>query len=56
MVNATNTFTVLKSISTSVFFIALIVILIILGIKFVKRNKTSNIIGFKAQLSQKKRQ
>jgi len=40
MVNATNTFTVLKSISTSVFFIALIVILIILGIKFVKRNKT----------------
>jgi len=41
MVNTTNTFTVLKSISTSVFFIALIVILIILGIKFVKRNKTS---------------
>jgi len=40
MVNATNTFTVLKSISTSVFFIALIVILIILGIKLVKRNKT----------------
>ncbi|HHC78591.1 MAG TPA: hypothetical protein ENK46_01820 [Flavobacteriia bacterium] len=41
MANATNTFTVLKSISTSIFFIALIVILIILGIKFVKRNKTS---------------
>ena len=41
MVNAANTFTVLKSTSTSVFFIALIVILIILGIKFVKRNKTS---------------
>jgi len=41
MVNAANTFTVLKSILTSVFFIALIVILIILGIKFVKRNKTS---------------
>jgi len=41
MVNATNTFTVLKSTSTSIFFIALIVILIILGIKFVKRNKTS---------------
>lgn len=41
MVNATNTFTVLKSISTSVFFIALIVILIILGIKFIKRNKTN---------------
>ena len=41
MVNAANTFTVLKSTSTSIFFIALIVILIILGIKFVKRNKTS---------------
>jgi hypothetical protein len=41
MANATNTFSVLKSISTSIFFIALIVILIILGIKFVKRNKTS---------------
>jgi len=40
-VNATNTFTILKSTSTSIFFIALIVILIILGIKFVKRNKTS---------------
>ena len=40
-VNATNTFSVLKSTSTSIFFIALIVILIILGIKFVKRNKTS---------------
>jgi len=40
-VNATNTFSVIKSISTSIFFIALIVILIILGIKFVRRNKTS---------------
>ncbi|MCZ6595953.1 MAG: hypothetical protein O6943_13730 [Bacteroidetes bacterium] len=40
-VNATNTFSVLKSTSTSIFFIALIIILIILGIKFVKRNKTS---------------
>ena len=40
-VNATNTFSVLKSASTSIFFIALIVILIILGFKFVKRNKTS---------------
>ena len=40
-VNVTNTFTVLKSISTSIFFIALIILLIILGIKFVKRNKTS---------------
>ena len=41
IVNATNTFSVLKSTSTSIFFIALIIILIILGIKFVKRNKTS---------------
>ena len=40
-VNVTNIFTVLKSISTSIFFITLIVILIILGIKFVKRNRTS---------------
>ncbi|MFK5878847.1 MAG: hypothetical protein QM478_05050 [Flavobacteriaceae bacterium] len=40
-VNVTNIFTVLKSISTSIFFITLIVILIILGIKFVKKNKTS---------------
>jgi hypothetical protein len=40
-VNTTNAFSVLKSTSTSIFFIALIVILIILGIKFVKRNKTS---------------
>ena len=41
IVNATNTFSVLKSTSNSIFFIALIIILIILGIKFVKRNKTS---------------
>ena len=40
-VNATNTFSVIKSTSTSIFFIALIVILIILGIKFVRRKKTS---------------
>jgi len=39
MVKVTNTFTVLKSISTSIFFIALIVILIILGVKFMKINK-----------------
>ncbi len=39
-VNTTNIFSVLKSISTSIFFIALIIILIILGIKLVKRNKT----------------
>jgi len=40
-VNTTNTFSVLKSTSTSIFFIALLVILMILGITFVKRNKTS---------------
>ena len=39
-VNATNTFSVIKSTSTSIFFIALIVILILLGIKFLKRNQT----------------
>ena len=37
IVNTTNTFSVIKSISTSVFFITLIIILIILGIKFVKK-------------------
>jgi hypothetical protein len=36
-VNATNTFSVVKSTSTSIFFIALIAILIILGIKFIKK-------------------
>ncbi len=36
-VNATNTFSVTKSSSTSIFFIALIVILIIVGIKFIKK-------------------
>ena len=41
IVNATNSSSVIKSTSTSIFFIALIVILIILGIKFLKRNKTS---------------
>ena len=40
-VAATNTFSVIKSTSTSVFFIALIIILLLLGIKFVQRNKTS---------------
>ena len=37
IVNTTNTFSVIKSTSTSMFFIALIVILIILGIKFAKK-------------------
>jgi hypothetical protein len=36
-VNTTNTFSVLKSTSTGIFFIVLIVILIILGIRFVKK-------------------
>lgn len=39
-VNATNTFSVIKSTSTSLFFIVLIVILIILGIKFIKKKQT----------------
>ena len=39
-VYVTNAFSVLKSTSTSIYFIALIVILIILGIKFVKINRT----------------
>ncbi|WP_323789762.1 hypothetical protein [Psychroserpens sp.] len=37
MVNTTNIFSIIKSTSTSVFFITLIVILIILGIKFTKK-------------------
>jgi C4-dicarboxylate transporter len=40
-VNATNTFSIIKSTSSSIFFIALIIILIILGIKFVKGDKDS---------------
>ena len=36
-VNAANTFSVIKSTSTSIFFVAVIVIFIILGIKFVKK-------------------
>ena len=39
-VNTTNTFSIIKSTSTSIFFIALLVILILLGIKFVKRAVT----------------
>ena len=39
-VKTTSSFSMIKSISTSVFFIALIVMLIILGIKFMKRNQT----------------
>ncbi|GGZ92443.1 hypothetical protein [Algibacter mikhailovii] len=41
MVNTSHTFTILKSISTTVFFIALIIILILLGLKFLKSNKKS---------------
>ncbi len=40
-VKTTSFFSLIKSISTSAFFIVLIVMLIILGIKFMKRNKTS---------------
>ncbi|MBC2845079.1 hypothetical protein [Winogradskyella flava] len=40
-VKTTRSFSLIKSISTSAFFIVLIVMLIILGIKFMKRNKTS---------------
>lgn len=40
-VKTTSSFSLIKSILTSVFFIVLITILIILGIKFVRRNKTS---------------
>lgn len=38
-VKTTSSFSLIKSISTSAFFIVLIVTLIILGIKFMKRNK-----------------
>jgi len=39
-VNATSMFSVIKSISTSVFFIALAVILILVGIKFFKKKRS----------------
>lgn len=41
IVQTSSTFSVIKSTSTSLFFIALIVTLIILGIKFFKRNRIS---------------
>lgn len=37
-VKTTSSFSLIKSISTSVFFIALLVILLILGVKFIKRS------------------
>lgn len=40
-VNTTSLFSLIKSISTTAFFIVLVVMLIILGIKLMKRNKTS---------------
>ena len=40
-VKITSSFSLIKSISTSAFFIVLIIMLIILGVKFMKRNKTS---------------
>ncbi len=39
---ATSMFSVIKSISTSIFFIALIVILIVLGINFFKKTQNTN--------------
>jgi len=41
-VHATNIFSVIKSISTSIFFIALIVVLIALGIKVLNRKTSAN--------------
>lgn len=40
----TNIFSVIKSISTSIFFIALIVVLITLGIKVLNRKKSANTV------------
>lgn len=42
IVNATSIFSVIKSISTSMFFVALIVILILVGIKFFKKTSNTN--------------
>ena len=39
--NATNYFSIVKSMSTTVFFLALIIILLVLGIKTMKERKTS---------------
>ena len=41
LVSTTNIFSIIKSISTSLFFVALIVVLVILGIKPLTKNKTS---------------
>lgn len=47
-VKTTNLFSLIKSISTSAFFVVLMVILIILGIKLIQRNKTgANNVGKK---------
>jgi len=40
-VNATNTFSIVKSMTTTVFFIALIIILLMLGVKTIKERRTS---------------
>ncbi len=40
-VQTTNSFSLIKSISTSAFFIVLIVTLLVLGIQFMKRNKSN---------------
>jgi len=39
LVNASNVFSIIKSISTSVFFIILIFVLVLLGIKTLNSNK-----------------
>ncbi len=44
IVYATNMFSVIKSISTSIFFIALIIVLITLGVKLLKINTSANSI------------
>ena len=41
IVNTTNIFSVIKSISTSVFFISLILILILVAIKFLKKSMST---------------
>jgi len=40
-VNITNTFSIIKSLSTTIYFVVLIITLIALGIKTIKRNKSS---------------
>ncbi len=41
VIMSTNIFTIIKSIATSIYFVTLLIILIILGIKFISRKKAS---------------